>query len=174
MSANLVVDLFSTCDADVSVSVGSGSNLVVGGIVDLLYANTYCNVFCVGGVVGASGAIEVRLQTSDVLTSGSFTDPTSGLAQLPVNVQSGGALFFNSGLWTSGIYSPSSQVNNSPMFGSGGISFGAFQRPQRYARLILNSGPFPGPIFAGFISNKKTTGSGGGTTQSPGSGAVSV
>jgi hypothetical protein len=38
MSANLVVDLGATCDFRASVSVGSGSNLAVGQIVDLLNA----------------------------------------------------------------------------------------------------------------------------------------
>lgn len=173
MSANLVVDLFSTTDRAVSVGVGSGSDLTVGRIIDMLGANTMCQVFATAPL-GGSGAIEVRIQTSDLTTSGSFTDPTSGLAQMPSTVLSGGRVIFNSGLWTSGFSSPVSPVNNAPLFCSGGADFSAFQRPQRYARLIYVSGPFPNPIAAGFISNKKTTGSGGGQTQSPGSGVISV
>lgn len=172
MSANLVVDLFSTTDCDTSISLGSGASFTVGEIVDLLGANTYCNVFCTAGA--GSGAIELRIQTSDTTASGNFTDPTSGLAQLPVNVVSGGVIFFNSGLWVSGFSSPTSCVNNAPLFCSGGISFGAFQRPARYARLINNSGVFPNWFLGGFISNKKVTGSGGGSTLLPSSGTISV
>lgn len=175
MSANLVVSLNSDTDHRTSINVGSGSNLVVGQIVDFLYANTYCQVEVAGnGVAGGSGAIHVWIQTSDSTASGSFTDPTSGLAQLPLNVQSGGAFFANSGLWSSGSSSLTSVVDNAPLFCSGGFQFTEFQRPHRYARLILNSGFFPGPITAGFISNKKTTGSGGGFTFAPGSGTVNV
>lgn len=173
MSASLTVDLANTCDYRPSVVVGSGSDLAIGNIVDLLQADTYTNIFVAGGI-GGSGAIEVRVQTSDATTSGSFTDPTSGLAAFPVNLVSGGILFANSGLWVSGNYSVTAPVNNAPMFCSGGIFFGAVQRPHRYARLVYNSGPFPGAIVAGFIANKRTTGSGGGFSFSPGSGSVSV
>jgi hypothetical protein len=172
VSANLVVDLGSTVDRRVSVAVGSGANLVVGEIVDFLGANTYCNVF-VAGAAG-SGVIEVRLQTSDSTASGTFTDPTSGLAALPTYVASGGAIFVNSGLAVSGFSSMCAPVASAPVFCSGGIEFGAFQRPHRYARLILNSGVFPNALTAGFISNKKFVGSGAGFTFSPTSGTVSV
>lgn len=175
MSANLVVDLGATCDYRASINVGSGSNLVIGEIIDLLGANTFCNLFVAGnGVAGGSGAIEVRVQTSDATTSGSFTDPTSGLAQMPTTFASGGAFFANSGLWASGWSSPYAPVNNAPQFCSGGIQFAAFQRNARFARLVLNSGPFPGPITAGFVTNKRVIGSGAGSTQNPGSGAVTV
>lgn len=165
MSANLVVDIANTCDYRASINVGSGSNLVVGEIVDLMQANTYCNIFCAGGA--GSGAIQLQIQTSDSTTSGSFTDPTSGLSQMPVNVVSGGQVFVNSGLWVSGNYSVTAPVNNAPVFCSGGIQFAAFQRPQQYARLISVSGPFPTWFTAGFVSNKKVTGSGGGYSWQP-------
>ncbi len=171
-SANLVVDIGSTCDFQPSIAVGSGSNLVIGGIVDLLHADTYCNIY-VAGAAG-SGIIEVRVQTSDSLTSGSFTDPTSGFTQLPTSFVSGGVFFANSGLWSSGNQSLSAPVDSAPLFCSGGIQFAAFQKPQRYARLVANSGPFPNFFSAGFVSQKRTTGSGGGFTFSPGSGTVSV
>ncbi len=172
MSANLLVDAFGTLDRATSVAVGSGSDLTVGRIVDLLGANTMCQVW-VAGTAG-SGVIEVRVQTSDSTTSGSFTDPTSGLAALPTNFCSGGVLFANSGLWASGWSSPCAPVNNAPVFCSGGIEFGGFQRPHRYARLVYNSGVFPSWITAGFMSNKKTTTSGAGYTLSPTSGGVNV
>lgn len=173
MSANLLVDAGATCDYRTSVMVGSGSNLIVGEIVDLNNANTYCNVFCAGGVGGGSGAIEIRIQTSQSTASGSFTDPTSGLTQFPSFVSSGGIFWCNSGLYSSGNSSLSAPVNNAPLFCSGGIMFGAFQRDYRYARLLVNSGPYPGAITAGFISQKRTTGSGWFSYQ-PSSGTVQV
>lgn len=174
MSANLVVDLQATVDRRVSVAVGSGSDLTVGQIVDLMHANTFTNLFCAGAA--GSGVIEVRVQTSDLTTSGSFTDPTSGIPfdALPSKCASGGVFFFNSGLAVSGSMSLSSPVSNAPVFCSGGIDFGAFLRPGRYARLITNSGPFPNNFTAGFIVQKKTIGSGGGFSYSPGSGTVNV
>ena len=174
MSASLTVDLANTTDYRASVMVGSGVNLVVGEIVDLLQADTYTNVWVAGGVGGGSGAIEIRIQTADTTTSGDFTDPVSGLAQFPVNVLSGAVLWANSGLWASGNYSVTAPISGAPMFCSGGIFFGAFQRPARYARLLNNSGSYPGAITAGFVGAKRTTGSGGGFTPAPGSGIVNV
>ncbi len=177
MSANLVIDLRNTCDYRPSVSVGSGSDLTVGAIVDLLHANTLTNVYVAGGA--GSGAIELRIQTSDSTLSGTFTDPTSGFQPAGVfpiteSIVSGGILFANSGLWVSGNTSLSAPVVNAPLFASGGVQFGAFQRPHRYARLIWNSGPFPNFATAGFIGNKRTTSSGGGFTFNPTSGTVNV
>jgi hypothetical protein len=172
MSASFVVDLAATTDYQHSVSVGSGSDLTVGRVVDLLGANSYCNVFVAGHA--GSGVVELRIQTSDAVTSGSFTDPTSGLAALPGWLASGGVFFANSGLHVSGYSSLTAPVNNAPLFCSGGVQFAAFQRPHRYARLILNSGAFPNWLTAGFISQKKTVGSGGGFTYSPTSGVVNV
>ena len=174
MSANLIVDLNGTVDARASLVIGSGSNFVVGEIVDLLHADTFTNVWVAGGVAGGSGVIEVRVQTSDALTSGTFTDPTSGLSQLPTNFVSGGVLFVNSGLWASGNTSISSPAASGPSFGSGGIAFGAFQRPGRYVRLINNSGGWAGALTAGVLAQKKTTGSGGGFSFAPSSGVVEV
>jgi len=172
MSANLVVDLGNTTDYRLSVQRHSGSNLLVGEIVDLLHADTFTQVY-VGGNFG-SGPIGVRIQTSDGTASGTFTDPTSGLDQFPTVIASGGIFWANSGLWQSGNYSLSAPVNNAPLFCSGGIQFAAFQRPHRYARLVYISGDFPQPIQAGFVANKRTTGSGGGFTLSPTSGTVNV
>lgn len=171
MSANLVVDLGATTDYRTSIVVGSGSNFTVGEIIDLSNANTYCNIWVNGGP--GSGVIELRVQTSDTTTSGDFTDPTSGLAGFPTWLVSGGRMFANSGLAVSGNSSLSSPVNSAPLFCSGGIQFGAFSRPHKYARLLLNSGVFPHQIHAGLISQKRTIGSGG-FTYAPGSGVVNV
>lgn len=174
MSANLVVDLAATVDRRVSVAIGSGASFTVGEIVDLMHANTYTNLFAAGAA--GSGVIEVRVQTSDSTASGTFTDPTSGLPSdaLPSKCASGGVFFFNSGLAVSGSMSLSAPVNNAPVFCSGGIDFGAFLRPHRYARLITNSGVFPNNFTAGFVVQKKTIGSGAGFTYSPTSGVVNV
>lgn len=175
MSASLTIDVRNTCDFRPSVGVGSGSNLVVGEIVDLQNSDTLCNIF-VAGAQGGSGAIQVFVQSSDSTASGTFTDPTSGIpnGSFPSVLLSGGIFITNSGLWVSGNQSESAPVNNAPLFCSGGIDFAFFQRPQRYVRLILNSGPYPNAITAGFLSNKRTTGSGGGFTFNPTSGVVSV
>lgn len=176
MSANLIVDIGHTADYQVSVAVGSGSNLVIGNIVDLLHADTYCNLFVAAGA--GSGAIEVRVQTSDSTASGTFVDPTIGLVSgsFPSEILSGGIYFANSGIaWGSGNQSLTTPVGSgAPLFCSGSVQFASFIRTGRYARLFYNSGPFPNYIVAGFISQKKTTGSGGGFSFSPGSGTVNV
>ena len=165
MSANLVVDLSTTVVAEPSIVTNSGggpfpcSGAVVGNAVDLLLANTYCNVFIANGVA-ASGQLRLAVQTSDTNTSGNFVDPTSGLAAMPSFFQSGGLLWVNSG-----------GANSY----SGDVIFAPFLRLGRYARLIALSGDFfNGPFNAGFISQLKTVGSGGGFTFSPGSGTVTV
>lgn len=177
MAATFVVDLTQAVDAKASVSVGSGSDLLVGQIVDLgLDHGGLTNVFCAAHQ--GSGAIELRIQTSDALTSGSFTDPTSGrtTGQFPPGVVSGGIAFMNSGIaWGSGagsFYTPAG--SGAPLFCSGGVQFAAFHRPHRYARLIYNSGPFLNWLVGGFVAQKHVTGSGAGYTPSPGSGAVNV
>lgn len=172
MSANLIIDLANTANFRASVAVGSGSDKIIGEIVDLLHQNTYTNVFVTAGA--GSGAIELGIQTSDSTASGTFTDPTSGLAQMPVNVVSGGTFWANSGLWNSGGISLAAPVNSAPLFCSGGMQFAAFQSPHRYARLVYNSGPFPNYAVAGFVGQKRTVGSGAGFTFSPTSGSVNV
>ncbi len=170
------MDIGNTADYAVSVAVGSGSDLTVGRIIDFLNADTYTNIMVTGGP--GSGAIELRVQTSDTTTSGSFTDPTSGLPAgvFPISerVVSGGIFWANSGLAVSGNQSLTAPINNAPLFCSGGVMFGAFQSPHRFARLLYNSGPFPNFLTAGFVKNKRTTGSGGGFSYSPGSGTPSV
>lgn len=173
MSANLVVDLGNTCIYRHSVGAGSGFGGLVGEIIDLGHGNTNCQVYC-AGIQGGSGSLPLLVQTSDLLTSGSFTDPTSGLAQMPSILASGGVFVANSGLWVSGGVTMTAPVDNAPLFCSGGIMFGHFQRPHRYARLVALSGAFPAGYSAGFVTNSRTVGSGGGSTQSPGSGVINV
>ena len=175
MSAGLVVDLFGSAQMVPSVIVGSGSDLLVGNIVDLAACGDEAtNIFVAAGI-GGSGAIEVRVQCSDSTTSGTFTDPTSGKptsAFFANGVLSGGILIANSGLWNSGYNQPCAPINNAPMFCSGGVYGAMFQRGQRYARLLYVSGPFPGAIIAGFAEQKLVTGSGPGYATSPQSGGI--
>ncbi len=181
MSATTVVDLgpavhFSRSlpdpagGADVGMAITSGgcvsalSGVQVGSVIDLLHANTFCNVWVQGQSLG-SGPLLIGVQTSDTTTSGSFTDPTSGLARLPAPFVSGGWLVIGSGTGTNvGIFS--SGVSGS-IVQSGFACAAGFIRPHRYARLITGSGFYDGPLGAGFISELKTKGSGGGFTHSP-------
>ncbi len=166
MSASYLVDLSTvTILPSIVPAAGVGgtpaSGVIVGLPVDLLYANTYTQLLVTGGV-STSGSFKVMVQTADVLTSGSFTDPTSGMpaGAYPTGFLSGGILVCNSGGATSG--SP----NN-----SGIVTAGAFQRPHRYARAIIMSGDQTNsPITVLVLGQTKTTGSGGGFSYSPGSG----
>ena len=175
MSANLIVDLTNTTDFPTSITAVSGATAIIGRIVDLVNADTFCNVW-VATPGGVSGELAINIQTSDATTSGSFTDPTSGLiaATMPVNIASGGIFMANSGLWASGNQSPQSPLADGSLLCSGGIVFAGFQRPGRYARLNALSGAPNAVMAAGFITQKRTTGSGGGYSPSPGSGTVSV
>ncbi len=163
MSANLVVDLANTVVAEPSIP-GSApafpcSGAIVGAPVDLMNANTYCNLYVAGGL-SQSGVLRVLVQTSPSTTSGAFTDPTSGLQVMPSNFSSGGVFVINSG--GAGLI-------------SGFMDFSAFQRNFRYARCIALSGDFwTAALQAGFISQLRTVGSGGGSSMLPSSGAVRV
>ena len=182
MSASLVVDLNATTIHFPSIiATGAGSGLafpgsgsIIGQSVDLINANTFCNVY-VGGqaVTNQSGQLRVAVQTAPADVSGQYTDPTSGLAVLPTWFSSGGILILNSG--GVGLGTLGAQTSGQSIL-SGFFECAAFQRPQRYARLITISGDlgYAGPLQAGFISNLKLTGSGGGFSLLPGSGSVSV
>lgn len=145
------------------------SGMIVGDVVDLKDGNTNCNIFILAKAAAPlSGAALISVQTSPDTTSGNFTDPTSGYAvgDLPSWISSGG--IFRVG--ASGY--PDSAAN----VASGAIAFGHFVRPHRYARLTHAPGTstFVGAVTAGFITNKRTIGSGGGFSFSPSSGSVSV
>ncbi len=180
MSANLLVDLGNTVQQDysvpptLSVALTPASGTIVGNIVDMLHSDTYCNLHVQAG--GASGILRVAVQTSDSTTSGNFADPTSGMVpgQFPGAFQSGGILICNSGLWASGALPVGPEVDNAPLFCSGGMQAQGFVRNGRYVRAIVLSGSFPAPVAVAFLSQMKTTGSGGGFTYSPGSGTVNV
>lgn len=183
MSASLLVDLGNTCQqsATIAPAVGVGSTPASGAIiglpVDMLNADTYCNIQVAGGP--GSGAFTVQVQTSPTALSGSFTDPTSGFPQgsLPTSFQSGGLFIVNSGLWRSGTYGGpvGPGVNNAPIFCSGGVMAAAFLNNNRYVRAnILSGAVYGSPVTVNVIANLRTTGSGGGFTLSPTSGSVNV
>lgn len=162
MSASLLVDLGNTTQQTptiVAVNAFPCSGAVVGNVVDLLNANTYCNLQ-VNGSVSQSGQLRIKVQTADATTSGDFTDPTSGLSVFPTAFESGGIFRINSG--------------GGPLI-SGFAQSAAFIRNARYARAIALSGDFwQANLAVNFISQLKTTGSGGGFTFSPTSGTVNV
>lgn len=233
MSANLIVDLGSTAFFATSISqgatavvsgtaVGISGQAVVGQWIDMSQSDTFCNVYVAAGpcsgplmvaVQSCIGPYDVPLNINNFSgnifsggapMSGSFTDPTSGLAQLPTWFSSGGVLVINSGFATvpgqlgaSGQQvagypqgtlpfgpTPVNQGQNGPAFvgsgaipefASGGIAFAAFQRPYQYCRLVVLSGATQVNFLqAGFISNLRTVGSGGGFSYQPQLGTVNV
>jgi hypothetical protein len=150
----------------------AASGAVIGEIVDLKNANAFCNLFAAGRPVFTSGQLRLQIQTADATTSGSFTDPTSGLTNFPGHFASGGLLWLNSGQAGSGLLGGGVSGQNMQ---SGFFVFQGFQRVGRYARVNVISGDFyAGTLTAGFVSQLKTTGSGHGFAYSPGSGSVSV
>lgn len=131
--------------------------------------------------------------------SGAFVDPTSGMVDFPGPIKSGGLLYVNSGLVSipgGGGASGGMNVNtfqqgtnpvfngqvgagfapsgNFPVFCSGGMAFGGFLSPNRYARLVALSGGFTAQVIAGFQKQLRTTGGGGGFTFAPQTGTVNV
>lgn len=190
MSASLVVDLGNTVQfatswpqtgvaADGGIAVTSGgcvstlSGVLVGDIVDMLQADTYCNLWAAGRGFG-SGPLLIHVQTADATTSGSFTDPTSGLAAMPGAFASGGILIVGSGPATDATLGILGSGVSGQYLLSGFAVAQGFQRPGRYVRCLVGSGFYDGILQVGFLSNLKTTGSGGGFTYAPGSGTVSV
>lgn len=175
MSASLIIDLNGTAlSLPTFVTSGAfpGSGAQFGNVVDLVNGNSFCNLSIAGQAAGTSGQLRVQVQTADATTSGSFTDPTSGLAVMPTVFESGGIVRINSGGIMNGIYGSGT---SGQFVQSGFAAFAGFQRPGRYARINTVSGDFYwGPLAVSFVSQEKVTGSGGGFTLSPSSGSVSV
>ena len=179
MSANTVLDIGGSCQVGVSINgtpllSGAGvfpcSGAVIGLGIDMINAHGYTNLFAAG--LSSSGQLRIQVQTSDADTSGTYTDPTSGLASLPGAFQSGGLLWLNSGGAGGGLLG--AFVSGQALASGWGVAQ-AFQRPGRYVRANLLSGDFyAGDFVAGFIEQLHTTGSGGGYTLAPTSGSVSV
>lgn len=118
MSANYLVDIGNTAMFCPSINTTVPlSGAVVGQWIDMNDSDSFCNVYVVAA--GCSGPLQIAIQTApgqfdipgsgafsgNILSggaplSGMFTDPTSGLAQLPTWINSGGILLVNSGLYT--------------------------------------------------------------------------
>ena len=190
MSANLLVDLGGTCQLGVTLDppqaqsglISPNSGPLIGQSVNMNNANTACNVLVAGVNYNQSGVLIIQVQTSDSDTSGLYTDPTSGLAQLPGAFSSGGLLWINSGGLLNGTLNSTIQTgasSGSPISGQALLSGFAvatfFQRVGTFARAnVLSGGFYNGPLTVTFVSQLRTTGSGGGFTFSPGSGSVNV
>ncbi len=195
-SANLVVDLGGKCASYPSllpVQTQSGamsplSGVLIGVRVDLMQADTFCNLMVAGQNYNGSGGVQLQVQTSDSDTSGNYTDPTSGLPQFPTWFASGGILWLNSGGLLGGTLqgavqnagTASGTPNSGYFIASGYNVFAGFQRVGRYARINLISGSltsgyaYNGPLVASFVTQLRTTGSGGGFSYAPSSGSVNV
>lgn len=186
MSASYLVDLGNTTGPQFAASAGSffaASGANVSNIVDMLSYNSFTNLAITGIWQYPSGELRVQVQTSDDTVSGNFTDPTSGLTQMPTSFQSGGIIFLNSGGGNT-TTAPSDFTGKGGIFGSfvsgqcvysGFVAAAGFQRPGRYARSIVLSGGFVNLVGGiAFVSQLKTTGSGGGFSLAPGSGSVAV
>jgi hypothetical protein len=138
----------------------------------MLHSDTYCNMQVTG--LSTSGQLRVQIQVSDSDTSGTYTDPTSGLAQFPTNFQSGGILWINSGGTTNGTFGA---LISGHAIASGFTESAAFQRIGRFVRantLTETTAQYAGPLSVTFISQFRTTGSGGGFSYQPGSGVINV
>lgn len=180
MSASLVVDLGNTTQmgftgptqAQLSPSgqVCGLSGVQTGLSVDMINANTFCNLVVQGMAVLTSGPAIVQVQVSDDNTT--WGDPTSGLpaGALPTSFASGGNLIINSGS-TGYIYT--SGVSGTAVLSGFAVAAG-FQRTARYVRGLINSGYYIGNLQVSFCSQLKTTGSGAGFSYAPSSGSVIV
>lgn len=179
-SANLIVDIGGTAQSQLTIGIGgagsgniyAASGAVIGMSVNLIAANTYCNLHVAGTPLFASGQLRIAVQVADADTSGSFVDPTSGTTQLPTSFSSGGILILNSGGLGSGTLNVGTSGQNMQ---SGFSVYAAFLRNGQFARANVLSGDFyAGTLTVSLVSQLKTTGSGGGFSFSPGSGVVSV
>lgn len=200
--ASHLIDLGNTCTALTSIAAAGGglgtmsgqigivSGLVMpasGGIVGMAChmgnADSYCNLVVQGmpDVSPTSGMLRIQVQTADANTSGDYTDPTSGMSQFPSQFSSGGMLWINSGGLLGSTLGQLQTGSNSgiPASGyaiqSGFIVSAPFVRPHTFVRARVVSGDFyVGTLHVSFISQSRVTGQSGGSTPSPGSGAVSV
>lgn len=181
MSASTLVDLGNTCQLALSLPAAQSqlslsgqfcglSGVQIGQSIDLINANQLLNLIAMGTAVLVSGPLLLQVQVADTDVSGNYGDPTSGLATFPGAFISGGILPINSGS-TGGVLGAQTSGQS---IQSGFNVAQAIQRTQRYARVNFLSGFFIGNLTAGFASQFKTPGSGGGFTLLPTSGVVNV
>lgn len=180
MGASYLVDLGNTTQLGLTIGLGgagsglvySASGAVIGQTFYMGNADSVCNVLIAGNEVFGSGQLRVQVQCADTDTSGSYTDPTSGLAQLPSWMSSGGIFILNSGGTGNGTIGA---FVSGHAIQSGFAEAGFFQRVGLFARANVLSGDFyAGPLTVTLVSQDRTTGSGGGFSYQPGSGTVNV
>lgn len=173
MSASTLIDLGGTCQLSQTIAGGATTSGVIlaasGGTIGqscfMPYSDNYCNVLITGLPAYASGQLRIAVQGADNDVSGQYTDPTSGLAVLPTWFSSGGILWLNSGGLLGGTIGAAASGD---YIASGFAEAAAFQRPNAYVRANVVSGDFyAGTLVVNFISQFKTTGSGGGQSQQP-------
>lgn len=200
MGLSIVNDMGGAGTASPLSPQGSGtqvcnlSGTIIGQTVDMLNSDTYCNLFAAGLSLSGGGQLRLQVQVADADVSGQFTDPTSGFVagafpnnytvgyglQAPGGFSSGGVLFINSGGGTPATFTGAGGTagGSGSFLLSGFVGAAGFIRNGRYARVNLLvetvASGWGGTLVAGFIAQQRTTGLSGGTTQSPGSGAISV
>lgn len=198
--ASHLVDLGNTCQALTSITAGvpgtmSGQIGIVSGLVmpasggivgmacNMKDADSYCNLVVAGHPADTptSGQLRIQVQCADSNTSGDYTDPTSGFSVFPSQFSSGGMLWINSGGLLGSTLGQLQTGTNSgiPASGyaiqSGFIVSAPFIRNGQFVRARVVSGDFyVGTLHVAFISQLRTTGTSGGSTQAPGAGAVNV
>lgn len=175
MSSSLLVDLGNTCQLGLSVATSgafAASGALIGAVQNMQNANTFCNVMVAGMPTTPSGVLRIQVQSANTNSSGSFTDPTSGLAALPTSFSSGGILILNSGGLLGGVINTAASGQH---FYSGFAASAGFQRPGVFVRANVLSGDFyNGALTVTFVSQLRTSSSGGGYSYQPTSGVVRV
>jgi hypothetical protein len=170
-SAGYVIDLGNETFSYPSILNQSGgtflaSGALVGQGINFANQNAMCNLHVCGNAIFASGQARIAVQCSDTDTSGTYTDPTSGMPNFPGAFASGGILWLNSGQVSSGV------LNNGAS-GQGPLTSGfsvcqGFQRPFTFVRAVALSGDFfAGSLTVNFFSQQRSVGSGGGFSTSP-------
>jgi len=163
--ANLVIDIGSACRYGPSVINASNpvnSGVVVGVGVDMLLADTLCNV-CVTAGTSQSGVLSCSVQESDDNLSGSYTN---------VNTLSGTWFWLSGGRFT--VQSSGIGQSGTGLV-SGFTQYAAFQRQRRYVRAVVESGGgWNSTLSITFASQLLYDGSGGGYSISPATGPVFV
>jgi len=177
----LIVDIGGTAQSVLSIGsppllsgsfTAAGSGTVIGQSCNLINSDTYCNINIAG--ISQSGQLRVQVQTADTDTSGSYTDPTSGLPQFPTSFQSGGILWINSGGVLGGVLAGQT---SGYAIASGFNVFAAFIRNGTFVRAnVIGEGTsqYAGPLTVSFVSQNKTTGSGGGAWSQSGVPVINV
>lgn len=189
MSASYLVDLGGSCQLTPSIfgiqstsgNVYAASGATIGQSCFTPYSDAACNVVIQGNCAYGSGQLRVQIQTAPADVSGQYTDPTSGLAVLPSWFSSGGLLWLNSGgLLGMTVGGQASGQSSGHQISSGFAEAAYFQKPNTYLRANVLSGDFYcGDLAVTFVSQFRTTGSGGGFSTQPqgsgiGPGAISV